>query len=189
MTTPPASPSAGPPPADQPEDKPNRMPWVVAGLLLLAVGVGVACFFIGKSSADTSQKETEAAAKVQLKYTPGHSGYEEIYNKGKEAGLKEGKAQGQAQGQQKGKEIGLQQGTKAGQAQGNAEGVKSGANAALGGFSSWDTNGLYIVNVDPGADVPYAISSRQQMQENVGYRLCADDPSNLCQIPIPNDGG
>jgi hypothetical protein len=186
MTTPDTPPPAQPSPA---QNRSNT-PWIVAGLLVLAAGVGVACFFIGKSSADTSTKESEAAAAVRAEYDPGQPAYEAIYEKGKRKGEKIGETKGQAAGEQQGKQVGLEEGTKQGQAQGDATGVKNGATAALGGFSSWDTNALYVVTVDQGQDnVPYALTSRQQMQEDVGYRLCADDPQNLCQIQIPNPGG
>jgi hypothetical protein len=187
MTTPdpassPSSPST-PPPGQQER---SRTALIVFLLLLLAAAVGVACFFIGRSSADTSGKESQAAADVRAEYKPGRPGYDAIYHKGKAAGIKvgvkTGQQQGQATGEQQGKQVGLQQGTAQGQAQGDATGVKNGANAALGGFSSWNTNELYIVNIDNGqGNVPFAITSRQPMQEGVSYSLCQNDPQNLCQ--------
>jgi hypothetical protein len=150
------------------------------------VAVGVACFFIGRGSADTASKDSEAAANVRADYEPGEPAYEAIYDKGKKAGkkagFKEGQKQGQAAGEQQGKQVGLEQGTAQGQAQGDATSVKDGATAALGGFSSWDTNSLYIVSVDQGqGNVPFAITSRQPMQEGVSYSLRQNDPQNLCR--------
>jgi hypothetical protein len=189
MTTPPQP--AQPQPSNTPpaQPQPSRTPWIIAGLLALAVGVGVACFFIGKSSVDTSGKESEAAARVRAEYQPGQPAYREIFDKGKAKGLREGQAQGQAAGEAQGRKVGLEQGTAQGKAEGDATGVKNGATAALGGFTSWDTNNLYVVTVDSGqGNVPFAITSRQPMQENMNYRLCANDPQNLCQVPVAGGG-
>ena len=115
MTT---SPQPGQP---EPSPAPSRTPWLVAGLLVLAIVVGVACFFIGKSSAETSSKESEAAtrvraARVVAEYQPGQPAYQAIFDKGKAKGLNEGRAQGQATGEAQGKKVGLEQGTAQGEA-------------------------------------------------------------------------
>jgi hypothetical protein len=178
------------PSSQQPPQRDSRLPWIVTGLLLLAAGVGVACFFIGKSSADTKSKESEAATKVRAEYQPGQPAYQAIYEKGKARGLKQGLKQGQASGEQQGKKVGLEQGTAQGQAQGDATGVKNGATAALGGFGGWDTNTPYIVTVDTGqGNVPYTISSRQPMNPNNAYRICEGTTNEVCAIPLPGGSG
>jgi hypothetical protein len=183
MTTPAGSPQQ--PQQSRPRDP--RLPWIITGLLLLAAGVGVACFFIGKDSVDTSAKESDAAAQVRAEYQPGEPAYQAIYDKGKKAGLKEGTKKGQAAGQQQGQKVGVEQGKAQGQAEGDATGVKNGANAALGGFGGWDTNALYIVTVDTGSgNVPYTINSRQPMSANNAYRICAGSTNELCAIPLPS---
>src|SRR4051812_4831838 len=188
MSTPDAAP---PQPPSTPAPSTSRTPWIVSGLLLLAVGVGIACFFIGKSSADTSTKESEAASAVRAEYQPGEPAYEAIYDKGKKKGVEEGKAEGektgQASGEQKGKQIGLEQGQQQGEAEGDATGVKNGANTALGGFGGWETDAPYVITMKSGSgNVPYEIASRQPMSTQNAYRICAGSSNELCAIPLPD---
>ena len=178
---------SGPPPyqpAGTPEEPQKSRTWLYwTAAIVAALAVGVGGYFLGVSQ---GKKD----------YDPGTSGYKSIYNKGFEAGQAAGTASGQAQGQKQGQKQGEAAGQKAGleqgQKQGEAQGTQQGAAAALGGFSSWQTDGtFYVIQMSAGTQdaVPYTISSRVPMDSDYEYTPCAADPSTLCTIPKGSSGG
>jgi hypothetical protein len=157
--------------------------WAIT--IVAVLGLSVAGYFFGRSQG-------------QNEYDPGTSGYQAIYQTGYKAGQTggeaSGKASGEAAGTAKGKAAGeaagKQAGLEQGKQQGAAQGTAAGATAALGGFSSWQTNTPYAVNVDPGTQsgVPYVISSRVLMASDTYYSPCESDPSTICTFPRPPAG-
>lgn len=153
----------------------RSMAWFWVGAAVVAIALGAAGYFFGKS-----QGEKE--------YDPGTADYKAIYDTGYQAGATAGTAAGAKAGakagEQKGKQAGLQQGVAQGQAQGTADG----ASAALGGFATWDTGGtFYVVKMAEGSqkEVPYVVESRVTMSPTTYYSPCEGNPSELCTFPRP----
>lgn len=170
------------------------------GLLALAVlaGVAVGAYLLGRSSVDTGAAHRRGFERGQAaaagRYTAGAPGYRAIYEQGRRAGLATGRTvglrlgqrQGNLTGAEKGRRVGLEQGEAIGTLAGERAGIAAGASAALGGFSSWESGGLYIVEVQTGEQgVPYRLSARKRMTAKERYALCAEDPARVCLEPVP----
>ncbi len=160
--------------AQPPATRPSGLWWGLAALI--AVIVGVAGYFLG------SNHEAD-------NYKAGSSGYQTIYQTGYTAGQQAGAAAGTVVGKKAGarygKKVGYAKGNSAGKAAGEVQGTADGANAALGGLSSWDTGTHYIVTtIDPTlAGVPAAINTRTAMAKNITYALCQSNPNVICAKP------
>ena len=130
------------------------------------------------SSATTSVRATSATTSTRARPV-----YNDIYQQGFAAGKAQGTQQGQAQGAAQGAAQGEQAGLEQGKQQGVEQGTSAGATAALGGFTTWEPGAPYVVKVKAGSDsVPYQISSRTQMEPDIDYALCKDDPSQVCTV-------
>jgi hypothetical protein len=182
-TSVPAGTAAPPPP---PRATPGAGWWVGAAVVALVVGVGG--YLIGHNIGQTDERDN---------FDAGAPGYNDIYQQGftagKAAGAQQGQAKGAAQGEQTGLEQGEQQGKQQGEQQGKqqgvAEGTKVGADAALGGFSTWKPGAPYVVKVETGSgSVPYQISSRTLMTADTDYALCKDAPTQVCTVPESSGG-
>jgi hypothetical protein len=165
--------NAQPDPVEVEKKKRKKQLWILGGLAAVLI---VLAFFGGK-------------ALEKKNYEPGEAAYVEIYNKGaaagKAVGTKQGVETGQEQGQKQGKEEGVAEGTeqgkKAGEAAGQSQGEAKGSATALGGFSSWDTNAPYVVEMatGPSDDIPYVVQDRTEMQPDTLYKICASG-SGIC---------
>lgn len=183
----------------------------IGAVIAIAVAVlaiaGVGGYLIGHSegekSGDTKGYDDGIAAgkaQVEAEYERGGPGYREIFDAGKQLGLAQGKAQGEktgrAEGKAQGKRVGFEQGERQGVRQGvatgQAEGVRQGAAAVLGGFDNWTTGAYYVITMTGSdeAGVPYAISSRTQLQPGTDYHLCNSGGSQtLCESPAGSAAG
>ncbi len=176
----PQPPAAGghPTPPDPTRKTPSMARfWSLA--VLVAIALGVAGYFFGKSQGERA-------------YDPGSDGYSAIYDKGYAAGQQAGDASGQATGQKSGEAAGKQAGLEEGAKQGRAQGTADGASTALGGFSSWQMgDDFYVVQLSAGpqSEIPYVVSSRVLMDPTLEYTPCQDDPGDLCTFPRPSTGG
>lgn len=179
----PASMTAPPPP---PRAQPGAGWWIGAVVAALVVGIGG--YLIGHNLGQADERDN---------FDAGAPGYNDIYQQGftagKAAGARQGQATGAAQGEQTGLEQGEQQGKQQGEQQGKqqgvAEGTKVGADAALGGFSTWQPGAPYVVKVETGSGaVPYQIASRTLMTEDTDYALCKDAPTQVCTVPESSGG-
>lgn len=171
---------------DKPKGGGGAAKIALIALIALLVGGGVG-YFVGDKAADadgaekTGHKEGLAEGKKQ--------GYAEGYTAGKTEGNKTGERAGKTEGKQigftEGDTAGLEKGKSEGEAKGDAEGIASGANAALGGYSSY-TPGFYVVNVQPGSGgVESKVTSRLAMEPNTIYNICTKNSADICQKPIP----
>ncbi|MGI8511426.1 MAG: hypothetical protein ACR2NH_02245, partial [Solirubrobacteraceae bacterium] len=148
-------------------EKSGRLPIIlIAGLLIIAVGVGA--YFVGKSAADADGKEKagfdRGSAQALAQYQEGKPKYQAIFEKGRTQGTAAGTAAGERAGTAAGKKVGFEQGEKQGEVQGEAQGVTNGASAALGGLSNWANGTFYIVSGGAGpTGVPFAITQRKEM--------------------------
>jgi hypothetical protein len=156
---------------------------LVAVLVIAAVAVGF--YFIGKSAADDQAAEDRGVEKGQAEFAKGTPGYQRIYAAGVVAGRTAGKRTGEVAGAERGRKVGFEKGQKAGQLQGEQQGITSGANAALGQFTDFQTGSFYIVKFGTGTGgVPFVIDSRTQMSNDERYAICANNPGDLCTEPI-----
>jgi hypothetical protein len=140
--------------------------------------LGVGGYLVGHNVGQSNERDN---------FDAGAPGYNDIYQQGfaagKAKGTQQGQAQGAAQGEQAGLEQGKQQGVEQGKQQGVEQGTSAGATQALGGFTTWEPGAPYVVKVKAGSNsVPYQISSRTQMQPDIDYALCHDDPSQVCTV-------
>jgi hypothetical protein len=125
------------------------------------------------------------AATTAREFAPGTPRYQAIYNSGFRAGRTAGVKVGERAGAEKGAKVGLERGTSVGRLQGERRGITSGANAALGGFASWQTGDYYIVKLAAGAHgVRYRIDVRKLMDAHKRYAICAADPADVCSRPV-----
>jgi hypothetical protein len=167
----------------------NRTFGLVALALALVAAAGVGGYLIGHSAADTSKAKRDGVkqgrAEVQARYAPGASGYQTIYQAGQSAGRAAGTRTGEALGVRRGERVGLEQGHAAGVHQGQTQGVQTGAQAALGNLSNWETGAFYIVKLVPGTlkGVSYQVQGRNLMQGNRLYEICTDNPGEVCSRP------
>ena len=133
---PPPQPAATPPTPAQPGDASGggKRAGLVALVVVLIAGAGVAGYFIGDSAADASKakKDGRAAgeAAVRAQYLPGTPGYSAIFDAGRAAGSAAGRRTGVALGVKQGTAAGFEHGHSTGKAQG----VADGAAAALGNY-------------------------------------------------------
>ena len=180
------------------------LPWIL-GVVAIAAIIGA--FSWGKSSeADKYKKGSKEYNKIyQAGQTAGDNagqayGMKVGEQQGKQAGEKLGQAQGykagnahgyavgSKDGYENGKANGLKAGTKAGEAkgvaQGRAEGVAWGAKNAMGGYTTWNANVPYIVDVNNTltAGVPFQIGARLLMKQNRAYYLCSTSTNGLCSM-------
>ena len=174
----PQSPYGAPPPSRQP-----RAGWWIGAALVAAV-LGVGGYLVGHNVGQSNERDN---------FDAGAPGYNDIYQQGfaagKDQGTQQGQAQGQAQGAAQGEQAGLEQGKQQGEQQGVEQGTSVGATQALGGFTTWEPGAPYVVKVKAGSDsVPYEISSRTQMQPDIDYALCKDDPSQVCTVKEADAG-
>jgi hypothetical protein len=168
----PQPPYGAPPPSRQP----SAGWWIGAALVAAVLGVGG--YLVGHNVGQSNERDN---------FDAGAPGYDDIYQQGfaagKAKGTQQGQAQGAAQGEQAGLEQGKQQGVEQGKQQGVEQGTSAGATQALGGFTTWEPGAPYVVKVKAGSNsVPYQISSRTQMQPDIDYALCHDDPSQVCTV-------
>jgi hypothetical protein len=182
---PPATPAPpGPPGSDR------SRAWLYVVLALLAVaGAAVGFYFIGRSSADAAGAKAEGKREGAALYAKNSPRYRAIYQAGFAAGRKEGfssgKLEGRLQGAEKGRKLGLEKGKQIGQLQGERKGIVSGASAALGGFTDWQTGSFYVVKFAPGKQgVPFVIDSRKQMDTKLRYAICSNNPADVCTETI-----
>jgi hypothetical protein len=182
---PPPAGQSPPPPAANPQPlygappssrNPSAGWWIGAALVAAVLGVGG--YLVGHNVGQSNERDN---------FDAGAPGYNDIYQQGfaagKAKGTQQGQAQGAAQGEQAGLEQGKQQGVEQGKQQGVEQGTSAGATQALGGFTTWEPGAPYVVKVKAGSNsVPYQISSRTQMQPNIDYALCHDDPSQVCTV-------
>jgi uncharacterized protein HemX len=155
---------------------PSRQPgagwWI--GAALVAVVLGVGGYLVGHNVGQSNERDN---------FDAGAPGYNDIYQQGFAAGKDQGTQQGQAQGAAQGEQAGLEQGKQQGQQEGVEQGTSAGATQALGGFTTWEPGAAYVIKVKAGSgSVPYEISSRTQMQPDIDYALCQDDPSQVCTV-------
>jgi hypothetical protein len=168
----------------------SRRPAVLAVLALLAIaGAAVGFYFVGRSSADTAGARAEGRRQGEARFAPGTARYRQIYTRGfdagRTAGVREGRVEGRRQGAEAGRKLGLDKGRQIGKLQGQRQGIVSGAKAALGGFTDWQTGAFYLVRFAAGAQgVPFRIDSRKLMASNRRYAICANDPAAVCTQPI-----
>ena len=106
-----------------------------------------------------------------------------LYNAGRVVGARRGERRGDRRGLREGEQVGLEKGKKVGISEGEQEGAVTGANAALGGLSGWETGTLYVVTTGQGDGVPTAITARHQMVAGNNYKLCRSNPEKLCESP------
>ena len=181
----PPEPAATPAPAGAaPAGSGGRKAGLIALVVVLIAGAGVAGYFIGDSAADASKakKEGRAAgeAAVRAQYRPGAPAYATIFRAGQAAGNRSGEQAGVRLGAKQGQAVGFQHG----QATGKAQGTSDGAAAALGGYTGWATGpgAFYIVDMAPGTQpgIPDVVNGRQLMQANRLYEVCTDDPAQIC---------
>lgn len=165
---PPAAYSQPPYAAPPPSRQPGAGWWI--GAALVAVVLGVGGYLVGHNIGQSNERDD---------FDAGAPGYNDIYQQGFAAGKDQGTQQGQAQGAAQGEQAGLEQG----QQKGVEQGTSAGATQALGGFTTWEPGAPYVIKVKAGSDsVPYEISSRTQMQPDIDYALCQDDPSQVCTV-------
>jgi hypothetical protein len=172
-----------PPPAGSPGGG-GRKAGLVALVVVLIAGAGVAGYFIGDSAADASKAKkdgrAEGEAAVRAQYRSGAPGYDAIFRAGQAAGNRTGVQVGVRLGVKQGQAVGFERGQSAGKAQG----VADGAAAALGNYPSWETGSgaFYVVDLAPGTQtgIPYVVNGRQLMQANKLYEICTDDPAQIC---------
>jgi hypothetical protein len=187
--TPPPQPTATPPPPGDTGGGGGRKAGLIALVVVLIAGAGVAGYFIGDSAADASKAKTEGRAAgeaaARAPYRPGAPGYVAIFRAGQASGTRTGHLAGVRLGAKQGQAAGFERGKSTGKAQG----VADGAAAALGGYTSWQTGtgGFYIVDPAPGTQtgIPYVINGRQLMQPNRLYEICTDDPARICSEAAP----
>ncbi len=187
--TPPPEPAATPPPAGAGAGGGGRKAGLIALVVVLIAGAGVAGYFIGDSAADASKAKKEGRAEgeaaVRAQYRPGAPGYEAIFRAGQAAGTRSGVQAGVRLGAKQGQAAGFERGKSAGKAQG----VADGAAEALGNYASWETGSgaFYIVDMAPGTQsgIPYVVNGRQLMQPNRLYEICTDDPARVCSQAAP----
>ncbi len=186
----PPEPAATPPPAGAaPAGSGGRKAGLIALVVVLIAGAGVAGYFIGDSAADASKakKEGRAAgeAAVRAQYRPGAPAYATIFRAGQAAGNRSGERAGVRLGAKQGQAVGFQHG----QATGKAQGTSDGAAAALGGYTGWATGpgAFYIVDMAPGTQtgIPYVVNGRQLLQPNELYEICTDDMGRICSQAAP----
>ncbi|MDX6643198.1 MAG: hypothetical protein QOD76_1160 [Solirubrobacteraceae bacterium] len=157
---------------------------VLGAVLIAAAGVGG--YFLGDSAADASGAKKEGIAKGRAQalaqYKPGAAGYQAIYQTGQGVGQAAGQRTGEALGVRRGERVGLEQGKATGEQQGQAQGVPTGAQAALGNLSNWETGTFYVVKLQPGTlkGVTYQVQARTLMQANRLYEICTDNPGEVC---------
>jgi hypothetical protein len=163
---------------------PNRVVLgLVAVLLLAAVAVGF--YFIGKAAADDKAAEDRGVDQGRAEFAQGTPGYQRIFAAGVVAGRKTGRRQGAVVGAERGQKVGFRKGQKVGQLQGEQQGIASGANAALGQITDWQTASYYIVKFATGSNgVPFVIDSSKQMSDSERYAICANNPADICTEPI-----
>ena len=186
--TPPPEPAAAAPPIGAGGGG-GRKAGLIALVVVLIAGAGVAGYFIGDSAADASKAKkdgrAEGEAAVGAQYRPGASGYEAIFRAGQAAGTRSGVQTGVRLGVKQGQAAGFERGRSSGKAQG----VADGAAAALGNYASWETGSgaFYIVDMAPGtqAGIPYVVNGRQLMQASRLYEICTDDPAQICSQAAP----
>ena len=185
---------AGPPEPPAPGEAPGatssrrQAAWIALGVLLLAL-VGVGAYFLGRAAAnahrayDRGYEQGRKAAAQE--FAAGTPRYQKIYNTGFRAGRVAGVTAGQRAGAERGDKVGVEHGKAIGRLQGEHTGIVSGAEAALGGFSSWQPGDYYIVKLARGAGgVPYRIDVRHLMDTDKRYAICANDPADVCTKPI-----
>lgn len=160
-TMPPAPGAPPPDPLAPGQGSPRRAALGAMAALTLA-GVAVGAYLLGRSAADPAGAQragfTQGRAETARRFAPGAPGYQRIFRSGFQSGLRGGRAAGLAAGQrqgqligaEKGRKLGLEEGKEIGDLEGERQGIESGAGAALGGFSSWRTGGLYVVAVASG---------------------------------------
>jgi hypothetical protein len=178
-----------------PEPESSRRAGLIALAVLVVAAVAVAAYFVGRSSADTRGAYDRGYARgsaVALRgFSRGAPGYQRIYNTGYQsghvAGLKAGRVLGERVGAEKGTKVGFERGRSVGALAGTRQGIVSGVNAALGGFTGWQTGDYYIVKLAPGSKgVRLRIDSRKLMDSDKRYAICANDPASVCVKPIPS---
>jgi hypothetical protein len=183
---PPEPPAPGSPPAAASSRR--RAAWIALGVLLLAV-VGVGAYFLGRSAANAPRAYDRGYAQgskaTAQEFAAGTPGYQRIYSAGFRAGRTAGLKAGERAGAEKGDKVGLEHGKAIGRLQGERKGITSGAEAALGGFSSWQPGNYYVVKLARGAQgVPYRIDVRHLMDTDKRYAICSNDPADVCTKPI-----
>lgn len=177
---------------DEEQRSSNRPALIAAAVLGVAV-VAVAFYFIGRTTANAAGAERRGyergLATANRELRAGNPRYDRIYNSGFRAGHAAGRAAGlragKAEGAEKGEKLGLEKGEKIGTLTGDQEGIRSGAAAALGGFTDWESGVYYIVKLAPGEqDVSFRIDARKRMDTNKRYAICADNDADICTEQI-----
>lgn len=173
---------------------------LAVGAVVVAAAIGIGGYLIGHSAADAGGAYDRGVAtgqgEIRAEYAEGTPRYKAIYDDGFSAGERRGRAvglvlgrkQGKRQGEVVGEKIGLDDGRK----QGNVTGTQAGASEALGNFSDWQAGSLYVVKASANdqSEVPIVISQRRQMESDLLYELCQDNPEDLCtRLPPPTAGG
>lgn len=160
----------------------------VAVLAIAGVGGYLIGHNAGESSGDSAgyaQGLADGKRQVEANFKAGQPGYERIFAAGRAEGVAAGKKAGEKQGER----VGFEQGERQGISTGQSEGVRQGASAVLGGFDSWTDGAYYIITMSSGNAVPYAISSRTQIEPGTSYQLCSDGGGqHLCEAPVSSGG-
>ena len=198
-----ATPDAAPPDDsthDAPAERGRGTILLAVGAVVVAAAIGVGGYLIGHSAADAGGAYDRGVAagqgEIRAEYAEGTPRYKAIYDDGFSAGERRGRAVGlvlgrklgKRQGEVVGDKIGLDDGRK----QGEVSGTRAGAGEALGNFSDWQAGSLYVVKVSANdqPEVPIVISQRRQMESDLLYELCQDNPENLCtRLPPLTAGG
>ena len=161
----------------------------IALAALVAAAIAVAAYFIGRSSADAPRAYhrgyAQGRAVTARDFAPGTRAFGMIYNAGFQVGYPAGLKAGERAGAEKGDKVGLEHGKAIGRLQGERKGIASGAEAALGGFPTWQPGNYYVVKLARGAQgVPYRIDVRHLMDTDKRYAICSNDPADVCTKPI-----
>lgn len=189
---PPPMPAAGETVADARERSGRRRAILVG--LAAAIVVGAAAFFAGRETVDVQAAEERGFDRGQAEATrelrPGNPRYKLIYDRGykagRAAGLREGSQAGAGRGAENGRQVSLVTGGEQEPLQGDEESIQAGAEAALGGFTDWDTGVFYVVTVTSGqGGVPFRIEGRRKLETSQRYAVCERSETSLCREPIP----
>jgi hypothetical protein len=157
---------------------PARPFFLIAALVVVIAAVGM--YFVGRAVGEDKGRDDAHA-----EYEPGKPKYHAIYRAGQQAGEATGQREGEEQGATKGRKAGLEQGKQRGIDEGQVEG----ANSVFDAYSSWEVGAYYIVQIGEGqSGVDYALENRTQLAANKQYKLCQDDPSEVCVVNVASGG-